>query len=372
MTACKAHKRNFWIIWLIAGACCALSAGALNKKLSAARGEIAANYAVLNQALAGFSGEKVAALKDEVGGIKKDVAGMSLVFYPKDRFLKKDYDPGILFIEELNNAGVALNLKAGEKKTAPVAIDFSSKLPSAQEAAQLLSQLAGLRGIVEAGLDLGAQWKTIKPLPVARVDGFEHLFLAPASLELTQPQQTLMEFIARIHESEYIMCLDYLVIKAQAAAAPAVMPGGALSGGGFAITMNVSALIADYSWPDIAPQTEAAQMEILKDRRKAVAAARSANPFYMAPKKDISAGAVSDPGAAIQKQVETQRFFYRGQGVLEGSPAAVIEDVLMKETVFLHRDAKYRGFTLKDFSEEQSVLINSDDGGATVLTRGEN
>ena len=66
---------------------------------------------------------------------------------------------------------------------------------------------------------------------------------------------------------------------------------------------------------------------------------------------------------------ETQRFFYRGIGILKGEEVAALEDSLKGEVLFLTIGDRVEDFEVKEFSNTQLILENIRTSKRLILKR---
>jgi hypothetical protein len=71
------------------------------------------------------------------------------------------------------------------------------------------------------------------------------------------------------------------------------------------------------------------------------------------------------------KPKKLSRFLYKGKAILRAKEVVAIEDVLNLETVFLGQGEKIDNFILREFSNEEAVLENIDNGQKIIIKREE-
>ena len=350
------HIRNkkFWVIWFCAMVCLLFSYAAVRARSRALEKTYSDNNAALHSVMPSFNEGSLKQLKDDVYALKSSIVGLNKIFYPRDSWLKKDYDVSILFVEDLNNINQALKKRAEEKKLNVVSLDFASKLPSGEEAVYLLTQLKGLKGLVNTGLELGGNFSTVKPLAVERVEGVDDVRVIKSFVEGVFPSETAMEFLAQVREIVPKLCLESLSIKTQES--------------GVILGFTAGNILTDTAWQEkehvvAASIRENQQQEI----QQAISVIRSTNPFVVIKHVEPP---VPEANKAAQETKPAQRFFYRGKAVLRGVAVAVVEDTLSKETVFLKKEEVYKDFKLNDFTLNEVVIENLTDGVVTTIKRG--
>lgn len=317
----------------------------------------------LNQVLPGFNEDSIENLKKDISGETKRFWNLAVMFDPKDRWFKKDYDLSIYFVEELGRVNQFLKNKAVDKQAAFPELGFKEKLPSEQEAFCLLSQLFGLKELLSLGLDNDINFKVIEPLNIEDVSGFEGMKLAKSRVELTGLAQNLAEFIIQLNEIATRPQVDSIVLKS--------------SDAGFSADLKLSHIVIDEGWKD--KQSELPASTDIKEAlpetaQNFIRILRSNNPFFVLTAKEAiaaSSGEQAQTPADGQKDSQLSRFLYRGKAVMKSKEVVVVEDTLNQETVFLGRGERIGNFILKEFSNDSILLTNTDDGQEMIISRQE-
>lgn len=337
-----------WIITLVL----LLAAAAFNYWAGALKKSNEKNLNSFNQAFAGFSKQSQNQLTQEVRSLKGEVNYFAGIFDPRERWLKKDYDMTIYFVEELNKANKSLKAKADEKRVDYPELEFKEKLPSETEAGYLLNQLNSIREVVGLGIGYGASFKSITPGMSEEIKGFPGLRQLKTKVEMSCPPRFLADFIIGLGNLRPRPCLDSLLLKQL--------------DGNFTMTLNLRHLIiAPQVFKNGAAEGEknAVEPPAVKDavsaEEESVHILRSNNPFIMF---DLPEKKEETPPPAAEKPKEPSqqeaRFYYKGRAVLRGAEVAVIEDAVKKETLFLNNGEKIGNCVLKSFDAEQAVLFD--------------
>ena len=321
------------------------------------------NLDTLNKALPDFNNQTFLEFQREVAGLEMEAIGLSNIFDPKYKWIKKDYDLSIHFIEELGRANQSLKIKAQEKGLNYTALDFKEKLPSEKEAVYLLNQLYGLKEVIGLGMDYGVNFKTVSPLEVEELKEAEGLKQAKSRIELSCPPQGLIDFIIGLNEVVPKVCFQSLALNSQETA--------------FNLALTLNHLIVDSGIVDNleiskSGRVDECSMTILKEvalkQENFIYTLRSSDPFFVSLAQQKEAAASGQTQEAPQPLT---RFYYRGKAVLRSKEVVVIEDILNQETVFLGLNERIGNFILKDFSNDEAVLKNIDDAKETIIKRGE-
>jgi len=331
--------------------CLLILSGLLSLRVGFLERENQKNLSLLNQSLPGFNNQSPARLKREINNLKAEIISLSTVFFPREKWIKENYDLSILFVEELNNTNQFLKKKAEERQLDFWDLDFPEKLPSESRAAYLLSQLYTIKEVVSLGMELGISFRSIKPEAIEEIEGVAGLLLARNYLELVCPKETLIEFIIQLNDIIPTVCLDSFLIKR-------------LPDKTFRISLSFSNVVLDLAWED--KDIEGLPVVRLDESFSRVSGTlipilRSKNPFFVTGPKDESLILLEAQSHGPQEPLKpAPRFFYRGDAILKTREVAVIEDTLNQETVFLGRQEKYGDFRLEDFSSEEAILEDID------------
>jgi hypothetical protein len=326
----------------------------LERRAVTLRQETAENILLLQQALPNFNNQSSDRLTREIGDVKTRLLGLSALFDPKYKWIKKNYDVSIYFVEELGNVKQALKQKAEDKKLPLPDLGFKEKLPSEQEADYLLSQLYGLREVVAKGLDYGIAFQSVNPLGVEEKTGIDGVKTVKSRLQLRCPAETMIEFIIKLNEIVPKVCFNSLSLT--------------LKDSSYDIDATLEQVSIDMDLSGMPEIKTAAQIQEITGNQDVdfVRTLRSNNPFFVP-----SAPAVPPEAAAESPKPKTPpvRFIYRGQATLKSKPVVVIEDLLTQETVFVGLNEKIGDFTLINFSDSQITLHAADTGKELVIKR---
>lgn len=315
------------------------------------------NLAILNAALPGFNQGRVAGLRQEMRDLEAGLTDLSYIFDPKERWFKKDYDLSIYFIEELGEVNRFLKQKALEKQVNPVDLGFKEKIPPESEAIYLLSQLYGLKEVLSLGMDYGINFKSVGPEGMKEQGGIPGIKVVKSRMKLTCPAQGLIEFMIQLTEHVPLVSLESFSAKL-------------VEGSFFEVDLALAHLVIEPSLLGILePQKPSLSLlkKISLEQQDFIKSLRSKNPFFVANTKE----ALSLPQTEIilGQPKAFVRFFYRGKAKLKAKEVVVIEDTLNQETVFLALQEKLGNLVLKDFSDEQIILENLDDGKQIIIKK---
>lgn len=354
----------------------------LNSRIDAAKKELNKNFHTLNEAMPNFNDNSLNQLKQELNDLKVSLIGLSSLFDPKDKWLKKDYDFSIYFIEELGNANQSLKTKAAGKQLNFTDLGFKEKLPDAQEAIYLLSQLYGLKETVSLGMDFGVNFKSIIPLSLEesreetkdktkapakeaikqeQIDGIK---IVRSNLDMDCPGNTLIEFILQLNEIVPKVCFESLLLKSIDSR--------------FAMSLAMENVVVEINLEAVQGASASGAAKIkepsiaIKEERDFARTLRGASPFFIPVEKKAPLAPQKQETAPVdQAALALARFAYRGRAVLRSKDVVVIEDTLNQETLFLGRDERIGDFTVQDFSDDQVILKDKDDDKELVVRRTE-
>jgi hypothetical protein len=337
---------------------CLLLAGLLMlARLKILKDESSKNIAMLEQILPGFNNQSLDRFKQELEDLKIHLARVSAVLDPKDKWFKKDYDLTIHFVEELGSINGFLRTKAIEKKTNFPDIVFKEKLPSEREAFYLLSQLYGIKEVVSLAMDYNLTFKSITPLGIEDIKGLSGIKVAKSNMELVCPAAGLIEFIIQLNDILPKPFIESIVLKSKDSS--------------FDVNLTIGNFIMDLPWKDEAGfKISASDLKgVLPDQNPAsIRSLRNINLFLIPqpiePVVEASSVAKKEPAPG-------PRFLFRGKARLKSKEVVVIEDTLKKETVFLGQGERIDNFLLKEFSDNQAVLENTDDAKVTIIKQEE-
>lgn len=351
-------KGKGWLkLWLLAIILLLLLNWFLKLRIEFLNRESQKNLKLLEQTLPGFNEQSLALFKQQIRNLKGKLVAYSMLLHPQERWLKEGYDISILFVDDLNNINQFLKNKASEKKVDFVDLNFPQKLPAESEAANFLSQLHGLKEVLNLGIDLGINFRSIKPESIERVEGLKNVWLARNSLDLVAPKEALAEFMIQLNDIVPRPCVDSLVIKSEENT--------------FTMTLNFVNVLLNLDLGKDAgiPKVKAEDLPSLR-LQNFIAILRNRNPFFVPLPKETPQAAANPAAATLSEGKASPRFIYRGKAVLKKKEVVVIEDTLNKETVFLGLKERLGNLRVKDFSDEEVILENAEDSSAVSIKKG--
>jgi len=354
----KPSGRGGMLIYFIASAvvCVALAVSAQGLRLQLGRLKLShqKDAAALQGAVPDFDRASVSRLKKETALLDDKLTGLAAIFDPRYKWIKKDYDLSIYFIEELGNVRQFLKQKSQTKNVSCPELGFKERLPSEQEATYLLSQLYAIKETVSLAMEYGINVKAVTPFgPVdAPLSGIK---LVRSRFEMTCPGEALIEFIVQLNEIVPKVCFSSLSLKSGA--------------GVFEVDVTLEQVMIDT---ELRPERVEPSAEVQAQAYRSFGDAdfvhilRSNNPFFVPEPL-----AVSDAGQVVtgEPPQEKPRFLYRGKARKNARQVVVVEDTLKKETVFLGLEDRVDTFILVDFSDDAIVLKNVDTNQELVIKR---
>ncbi|MFA4889081.1 MAG: hypothetical protein WC628_05865 [Candidatus Omnitrophota bacterium] len=331
--------------------------------------------------LSGLQNQNSAQLRVDIKDLNASLSKLESVLDNKKRWLVKDYDMSIYFVEELNKANIALKNKAGQKKVDFPSFVFQEQLPSEAEAILYLNQLYGLREVVNLGLDYGVSFTSVIPEEIGREtkvklepkDAKEAKGVKQAKevsedevigakvircrLELVCPAQALVEFIIQLNSLVPKVFFELLAIKSE--------------GETFKVSLMINQLVMDLEWKtgEELPEAEP-DIALSKPAAAIVDGLRAASPFLLPPKKEPKPPEAGDTESPQQLK-PVIRFYYRGKAMLKGKEVALVEDAKNQETAFLAPGDRIAEFTMQEFNEDKVVLKNSQSSEELVVKKQE-
>ncbi|MBU4346855.1 MAG: hypothetical protein KKH29_06005 [Candidatus Omnitrophica bacterium] len=355
-------RKDFWKVWPVFAFCLLLLCWFLKARVEFFKKESQKNLVLLDQILPGFNQESQGRLQQEIGTLKQELLNLSVLFDPKEKWLKEDYDLSILFVEDLSNITQYLKNKTQSKQMDFVDLGFPEKLPSEKEAISLLTQLYGLKEVLELGIDLGIQFESVQPKKIEKPDALSPADLARSYLELDCPKEVLIEFMIQLQDIIPKVCLDSFLIQSQ--------------DNSFEISLAFSNVLLNLDWRKKGKEAiSGVRMQKLASQtdEDIISILRSNNPFFVTGPKEVVSAATGAPEIYKIEEGEkpTLRFFYRGKVILKGKEAVAMEDTLNKETVFLKRQQQYGNFKVVDFSDEELTLENIDNANKISVRKEE-
>ncbi len=316
------------------------------------------DLATLNEAWEGFNNQSIGQLEKEIKGIKKDILRLKGYFDPKEKWLKKEYDLSIYFAEELVKANQFLKAKAEEKHVDFIDLGLKEKIPSQIEASYLLSQLYGLKEIVNIGMNYSINFKSINPIGLEKPAELPQIKQVKSQLELSCPVEAFAEFIIQLNGLIPRPDIKSLSLKKSEDSFLNIQ-----------MSLNHIAIALDWEEEETLPkQGPASENESLTE---AVRILRTNNPFGVAQIKEssLTTQQAEQQNLDKDKKVQLSRFLYQGKAILKTKEVVVIEDTLNNEVIFLGKGQNYGNFRLKDFSDEKLILENIDDGSVIVIKK---
>jgi hypothetical protein len=348
------YAHNYYLL-IGAAACIILAAGAgiQQRELSRLKKMSNQDLAPLRETMPDFDSRALAKLKQEAAALEDKLIGLSAIFDPRYKWIKKDYDLSIYFIEELGTVRQFLKAKGLAKKVAVPELGFKEKLPSEQEALYLLSQLYAIKETVSLGMDYGINFKTITPLAVAEAKSVGGNLIR-SRFEMSSPGATLIEFILQLNEIVPRVVFNSLSLKSNEQ--------------NFDVDLVLEQVAIDSGLPPANPAAVLqAQVRALSGEASTdyVHVLRNNNPFVipaLPPQTDAT-------GQAVEPARQKSRFIYRGKARKQSRQVVVVEDSLNQETVFVGLEERIGNFTLIDFSDDAIVLKNIQDNTELIIKR---
>ena len=354
------RKNNLARRLMVGLVACGLLAAAglfLRAATGALKKENASNLKALGDVLPGFNKNSVVDLQQEIEGLKAELLGLSAAFDPKYKWVKKDYDLSIYFVEEVGKARQFLKSKAEEKRLTNPDLGFKEKLPSESEAASLLTQLYGLKEVIALGLNDGANFKSVNPYAEQPQSPMPQVKILKSTAGLSLPAETLIDFIIQLNEIIPKVCFESLSVKSE--------------GAFFSVDMTLAHVLidADVNAREQAPPSAPIKDVAASSRGDFARILRNKSPFFIPPKPEIS---VSEGTEEVSRPAKPAvRFIYRGKAKLKNKEVVVIEDTLKQETVFLGKGEKIEDLVLNDFSDNRIILQNINSGQEIIIKREE-
>lgn len=399
----KFNLNNKKLILIIIGSFLLILAGLLNGYAAKLSRNNLKNVAILSQVSPKFDSQTLRKLQEETKDLKKQIINLADVIDPKERWVKKDYDLSVSFVEELNKInqflksriknkqaeGSALppdKLRTGgssaslDKTSVPFAqnlkqsqrinysdLGFKEKLPGEKEAIYLLNQLYGLKEVVNLGVDYGVTFDSVNPLSMDSVEELKDkraIKQLKTAIELTSSAEGLIEFLiglmditpAVFIDNISLNFLDPLSLKAE------------LTLSHFVIEPELwGSLGALGRREDVKKFSSLFSKDAIIEQQNYERILRRKNPFLAVVAKQIDTGGRFAQVSDTPKQIK--RFFYRGKATLKGKEVVVIEDALNKETVFLSIGETISNFNVKNFTDEYVVFENINDNKEMTIGR---
>lgn len=356
------EKKPYFLIGIgIIALCLSILYGILKGWINNIKSDNLKDKQMLDQALPDFNENSITNLKKEIKGMKDNFWDLAIIFDPKDRWFKKDYDLSIYFVEELGRVNQFLKAKASQKQVNFPELGFKEKLPSEAEAFYLLSQLYGLKELLSLGMDNNINFTAIEPQGIEDQAGFPGVKIAKSHLEFTGSAQSLVEFIIQLNEIITRPQIEALLLKYHDAV--------------FSADLKISHIIIDEDWKSKQAFPSSADIKEVfpQEQQELARTLRNNNPFFVLAQDNpaVSADSQQEAGTKTEEPSKLSRFLYKGKAVMKSKDVVVIEDTLNEETVFLGQGEKIDGFVLKEFSNDAILLMNADDGQEMIISRQE-
>jgi hypothetical protein len=316
------------------------------------------NLAMLNQVLPGFNNQSIGQLRGELNNLKADLNRLAGIFDPKERWFKKDYDLSIYFVEELGKINQSLKTKATNNQVDFPELGFKEKLPEEKEAFYLLTQLYGLKEIINLGMDYRINFKSITPLDIEEQEGLSGIKLAKTRIEATCPAEDIVEFIIQLNNIFPMPYLEAFSLKSHDSS--------------FEMNLTLSHIMVDSDRKDKQefPASLPTESTLSEAEQNFIRILRAKNPFLVEVAEEAPLSGQKQT-SETGKPKKLSRFLYKGKAILRAKEVVAIEDVLNLETVFLGQGEKIDNFILREFSNEEAVLENIDNGQKIIIKREE-
>jgi len=313
------------------------------------------NLAALKQVVPGFDERTLEKFEQDKSRLEAELLAFAYVYDPPDKEIKKDYDLPIYFVEELGKAKQSLKAKADDKKISYPDLGFKETLPDEKEARYLLKQLYVIKEALNLGMEAGVNFISVIPQPVEDLGISAGIKLAKIRAEFTASGSALINFLIRLSETVPLDSVEHILIKAQDSTLKA--------------DMTLSYLAIEADWKDkIMTFTPLNIKEIFSQEEKTISSLRANNPFGMYRAQEPKGLPAQAP---VEQSKDSPRFLYLGKAVLKSKEAAVIEDTLNQETVFLTVGERTGDFMVKELNELQIILKNTNSGQETIIKRQE-
>ncbi|MDD4980717.1 MAG: hypothetical protein PHC54_05565 [Candidatus Omnitrophica bacterium] len=348
-------RQSVFLVLLVSGALLAIPAAVLSGRIALITKDTFKNQAILNQVMPGLNNQTLALLKEDKDQLlETQLLPLVYLFDPPQKEIKKDYDPAIYFVDQLDNINQALKNKAIGKKVNYKDLGFKEKLPEEKEARHLLKQLYVLQEVVNTGIDCGINFVSITPQPPEDLSGLSGVKAANARLELAAPASAFLEFVIQASQIVPLVSIDSMLLQSQ--------------GSDFKIEMVISQTLIEADWKDKGLPFSPLNLEdVFLGQERFINILRGNNAFSVPKPQEPAPAQVSAAGAEQPKQAP--RFLYRGKATLKSAEVAVVEDTLNKKTVFLAPQGKIGDFMLKELKAQEIILKNTTNGQEITIKR---
>lgn len=372
----KFNLNNKTLILVGIGSFLLLLLGLLNSYAARVSRNNLKNIAILSQVAPNFNKQTLKKLQEETKYLRMQLRSLADVIDPKERWVKKDYDLSVSFVEELNKVNQFLKSKIKNKQASPEQgrrieysdLGFKEKLPGEKEAIYLLNQLYGLKETVNLGVDYNITFNSINPLSMSDVEELKDkgaIKQLKSRIEFTSSAEGLMEFLIGLTDVIPAVCIDNISSNFSG---PSLFKTE-LTLSHFVIEPELwESLAAIIKKEDIKKSSSLFSKDAIIEQQNYERTLRRKNPFLAVVAKQIDSGGRFIQGSEAPPK-PAKRFFYRGKATLKGKEVVVIEDVLNKETVFADIGEKIANFIVKNFTEEYVVFENINDHKETTIGR---
>jgi hypothetical protein len=349
-------KHSHLLVLLVIGLCLLIPAVLLSGRIARLTKDNLKSQAALNQVLPGLDKQTLGQFQQEVNQLlEAKLLPLTYLFDPPEKGIKKDYDPTIYFVDELDKISRSLKTKAAGKQVNYTDLGFKEKLPDEKEARYLLKQLYALAEVVSRGIDCGVDFIAITPQAVEDLGGLAGIKVARTSLELTAPTPALLEFIIQISQITPLISIESLLLKSQDSVFK------------LEITLNQTLIEADWKDKGI-PFHPLNIKEAFLEQGTFINTLRASNPFSV-PSLEETAELPIQVGSGQPKRLP--RFLYQGKAMLKSKEVAVIEDTLNQKTVFLAPQERIGDFILIELTGAQIILKNINNNQEIIIKREE-
>lgn len=364
----KINLNNRTLILVGIGSFLLLLLGLLNSYAARVSRNNQKNIAILNQVSPNFNKQTLKKLQEEAKDLRRQLRSLADVIDPKERWVKKDYDLSVSFVEELNKVNQFLKSKIKNKQVEYSDLGFKEKLPGEKEAIYLLNQLYGLKETVNLGVDYNITFNSINPLSMSDVEELKDkgaIKQLKSRIEFTSSAEGLMEFLIGLTDVIPAVCIDNISSNFLD---PSLFKTE-LTLSHFVIEPELwESLTAIIKKEDIKKFSSLFSKDAIIEQQNYERTLRRKNPFLAVIPNQIDSGGRFIQGSEAPPK-PLKRFFYRGKATLKGKEVVVIEDGLNKETVFAGIGEKIASFSVKNFTEEYVVFENINDHKETTIAR---
>jgi len=347
-------RQSVFLVLLVSGAALAIPAAILSGRIALITKDTLRSQAALNQVMPGLNSQTLVALKQEKERLlETQLLPLVYLFDPPQKEIKKDYDPAIYFVDQMDNINQALKNKAAGKKLDYKGLGFKEKLPEEKEAGYLLKQLYTLQGVVNTGIDCGINFISITPQPPEDLSGLSGIKAAKARLELAAPVSSFLEFVIQISQIVPLVSIESLLLQSQ--------------GSDFKIEMTISQTMIEADWKDKGmPFSPLNLKDVFSGQEGSINILRGNNTFSVPKSQEALPAPVA---ASAEQPKQAPRFLYRGKATLKSTEVAVVEDTLNQKTVFLAPQEKIGDFMLKELKVQEIILKNITNGQEIIIKR---